>query len=78
MPKNNEQLESIVILLCVIKHGYPFGDTYCNSFLPTLSLSHGTFTCVPMGKFLKIPVHVPWFIRLGRECGKSGDFAHVP
>ena len=40
--------------------------------------SHGTFTCVPMGKFLKISFHVPWFIRLGRECGKSGNFAHVP
>ena len=40
--------------------------------------THGTFTCVPMGKFSKIPFHVPWFIRLGRECGKSGNFAHVP
>ena len=31
-----------------------------------------------MGEFCKIPLHVPWFIRLGRECGKSENFAHVP
>jgi len=40
--------------------------------------THGTFTCVPMGKFPKIPFHVPWFIRLGRECGKSGNSARAP
>ena len=51
---------------------------YARLFFLECTQSQGTFTCVLMGKFLKIPLHVTWFIRLGRECGKSGNFARVP
>ena len=40
--------------------------------------THETFTCVPMGTVPKIPFHVPWFIRLKRECGMSGNFVKCP
>ena len=43
-----------------------------------LFFTHGTFICVPMGNFEIFPLYVPWFIRLRRECGKSGNFARVP
>ena len=41
------------------------------------SVSHGTFNCVPMEKFPKIPLHVTWSIRLGKQHRNNENIAHV-